>query len=143
MPGPDPAAVVHFQVPTDPWYIFNCPQLVHFACPPRIDAWVANGMKNRTMGYASIERYKERQISGLGTCLISGSYDDAAQMFKQLHDAGLNGMAVGLIDYLNDATAFRDEVMPRLEHLGLRSDKAFIASQLHTGRSNLRPSHSD
>jgi FMNH2-dependent dimethyl sulfone monooxygenase len=108
-----------------------------------IDAWVANGMKNRTMSYASIERYKERQISGLGTCLISGSYDDAAQMFKQLHDAGLNGMAVGLIDYLNDATAFRDEVMPRLEHLGLRSDKAFIASQLHTGRSNLRPSHSD
>jgi hypothetical protein len=22
-----------FQVPTDPWYIFKCPQLVHFGCP--------------------------------------------------------------------------------------------------------------
>ena len=28
-------AVVHFQLPTDPWYHFNCPRVVHFACPPR------------------------------------------------------------------------------------------------------------
>jgi hypothetical protein len=27
--------VVHFQVPADPWYIFNCPLVVHFGCPPR------------------------------------------------------------------------------------------------------------
>ena len=36
MPGLDQAAVVHFQVPTDPWYIFKCPRVVHFGCPPRI-----------------------------------------------------------------------------------------------------------
>jgi hypothetical protein len=29
------AKLRHFQLPTDPWYIFNCPQVVHFACPPR------------------------------------------------------------------------------------------------------------
>ena len=28
--------LVHFQVPTDPWYIFKCPWVVHFGCPPRI-----------------------------------------------------------------------------------------------------------
>jgi hypothetical protein len=28
--------VVHFQVPTDPWYIFKCPRLVNFGCPPRL-----------------------------------------------------------------------------------------------------------
>ena len=28
--------LVHFQVPTDPWYIFKCPRVVHFGCPPRL-----------------------------------------------------------------------------------------------------------
>jgi hypothetical protein len=28
--------LVHFQVPTDPWYIFKCPRVVHSGCPPRL-----------------------------------------------------------------------------------------------------------
>lgn len=28
-------ALVHFQVPTDPWYIFKWPRVVHFGWPPR------------------------------------------------------------------------------------------------------------
>ena len=28
--------LVHFQVPTDPWYIFKCPRVIHFSCPPRV-----------------------------------------------------------------------------------------------------------
>jgi FMNH2-dependent dimethyl sulfone monooxygenase len=77
-------------------------------------------MRNRVMPYASMERYKERQISGVGTFLIKGSYDDVAQTFKQLHDAGFDGMAVGMIDYLKDTVVLRDEIMPRLVRLGLR-----------------------
>jgi dimethylsulfone monooxygenase len=81
---------------------------------------VESGMRNRVMPYASMERYKERQISGVGTFLIKGSYDDVAQTFKQLHDAGFDGMAVGMIDYLRDTVVLRDEIMPRLVRLGLR-----------------------
>jgi alkanesulfonate monooxygenase SsuD/methylene tetrahydromethanopterin reductase-like flavin-dependent oxidoreductase (luciferase family) len=86
-----------------------------------IDAWVENGMKNRTMPYKSIEAYKERQISGMGTFLVRGSYDDAAETFKQLHDAGVNGMAVGFIDVPNEVEALINEVLPRMERLGLRT----------------------
>jgi FMNH2-dependent dimethyl sulfone monooxygenase len=85
-----------------------------------INESVESGMRNRVMPYASMERYKERQISGVGTFLIKGSYDDVAHTFKQLHEAGFDGMAVGMIDYLKETTILRDEIMPRLERLGLR-----------------------
>src|SRR5450755_4940183 len=31
----DQLGLVHFEVATDPWYIFKWPQLVHFEWPPR------------------------------------------------------------------------------------------------------------
>ena len=40
--------------------------------------------------------------------------------FKFLSDAGLNGMAFGLVNYIDDFTFFRTEVLPRMERLGLR-----------------------
>ena len=86
-----------------------------------IEEAVAKRLRNRTMAYASIERLKERLISGTGTFLVRGSYDDAARTYQQLHDAGMDGMAVGLIDYSDDLAALRDEILPRLERLGLRS----------------------
>jgi alkanesulfonate monooxygenase SsuD/methylene tetrahydromethanopterin reductase-like flavin-dependent oxidoreductase (luciferase family) len=53
-------------------------------------------------------------VSGLGTLLILGSHDDAAQAFKDLHDRGVDGAAVALISYPDDFIAFRDEILPRL-----------------------------
>jgi dimethylsulfone monooxygenase len=32
----------------------------------------------------------------------------------------MDGMAIGLVDYINDFPALRDEVLPRMQHLGLR-----------------------
>jgi alkanesulfonate monooxygenase SsuD/methylene tetrahydromethanopterin reductase-like flavin-dependent oxidoreductase (luciferase family) len=74
----------------------------------------------RTMPYASMERLAERVISGVGTFLVKGSFDDAAATYKALHDAGLNGIAVGMIDYAEQFPLFRDEILPRMERLGLR-----------------------
>lgn len=68
-----------------------------------------------------MERLKEQIISGNGTFAVRGSYDDVARQFKELHDAGLNGMAVALIDYIADMPALRDEVLPRMARLGLRT----------------------
>ena len=85
-----------------------------------MDDALARWLKNRTMPVAEVDRLKERIISGVGTFLVRGSYDDAAETYRQLHEAGLDGIAVGMFDYAADAERFRDEVLPRLERLGLR-----------------------
>lgn len=85
-----------------------------------IEEAVAKRTRFRTLPYASTERLKERLISGTGTFLVQGSYDDCAATYKTFHDAGLDGMAVGMIDYAAELPVFRDEILPRLERLGLR-----------------------
>lgn len=77
--------------------------------------------KGRDTPFASLQRLKERLISGLGTYPIVGSYDDAAEAFNWMSEAGLTGMAVGLVNYISDLPALRDEVLPRMERLKLRA----------------------
>jgi hypothetical protein len=54
--------VVHFQVATDPWYIFNRPQVVHFGWPPRRKATIRPGEDylGRVSGYVLGRRFRER-----------------------------------------------------------------------------------
>lgn len=85
-----------------------------------MDDALARWLRGRTMPIAEVERLKERIISGLGTFLVQGSYDDVAETYRQLHEAGLDGMAVGMIDYADQFERLRDEVLPRLERMGLR-----------------------
>jgi hypothetical protein len=64
---------------------------------------------------------KARLISGTGTLPWIGDPDTVANRFKCLSDAGLNGMAFGLVNYIEDFPFFCGEVLPRLERLGLRA----------------------
>jgi alkanesulfonate monooxygenase SsuD/methylene tetrahydromethanopterin reductase-like flavin-dependent oxidoreductase (luciferase family) len=68
-----------------------------------------------------LQQMKERLISGTGTLPMIGDPDTVANKFKFLSDAGLNGMAFGLVNYIEDFPFFRAEVLPRMERLGLRS----------------------
>ena len=63
---------------------------------------------------------KERFVAGAGTFPVIGSPDQVAATFKRLSDAGLDGMALGLPNYVTDMPIVRGEVLPRLERLGLR-----------------------
>ncbi len=69
---------------------------------------------------AKLAKMKEVIISGTGTHPVVGSYDEVADQFNYLSDCGLDGMAVGLVNYIDDMPALRDEVLPRLQRLGLR-----------------------
>lgn len=64
------------------------------------------------------KRLKERLISGAGHPVI-GSYDDAVETFQKLSAAGLDGFALGMINYVDDFKHIR-ELLPRLERVGLR-----------------------
>lgn len=67
-----------------------------------------------------VRALKERYISGSGTFPVIGSYDEVVATYKRLSDAGLNGLAVAMVNYIDEFHHLRDEVLPRLEHLGLR-----------------------
>jgi alkanesulfonate monooxygenase SsuD/methylene tetrahydromethanopterin reductase-like flavin-dependent oxidoreductase (luciferase family) len=56
----------------------------------------------------------------MGGLLIVGDADRVANTLLELSSAGLNGMAISFINYLDEMPFFCDEVLPRLERLGLR-----------------------
>jgi alkanesulfonate monooxygenase SsuD/methylene tetrahydromethanopterin reductase-like flavin-dependent oxidoreductase (luciferase family) len=68
---------------------------------------------------ADEDKLKARLISGAGFPCV-GSYDDAVAVFQQLSGAGLDGLALGMINYVNDFPGIRDELLPRMERAGLR-----------------------
>ncbi|MGZ5096420.1 MAG: LLM class flavin-dependent oxidoreductase [Burkholderiales bacterium] len=77
-------------------------------------------LKGRESRYDQIEELKQRLVSGLGTCPLIGSYDDVDNKIRQLSEAGLDGMALGMVNYILEMPHLRDGVFPRLERLGLR-----------------------
>jgi len=50
----------------------------------------------------------------------SGSWPDVAAQIADLSKAGLTGIAISLVNYLDELPYFIDEVMGRLERMGLR-----------------------
>jgi FMNH2-dependent dimethyl sulfone monooxygenase len=64
---------------------------------------------------------KERLIGGTGTFPLIGTPDEVAAQFNALHTCGIDGMAIGFIDYIKELPYFADEVLPRMVRLGLRS----------------------
>lgn len=76
--------------------------------------------ESRSMPPERIQAAKERFISGGGTFPVIGSYDEAAAILKRLSDAGLDGMALATVNYVNDMPVLCNEILPRLERLGVR-----------------------
>ncbi len=65
------------------------------------------------------ENLKIRLITGAGYPII-GSYDDAVETMLKMSELGLDGLALGTINYINDFPGIRDELLPRMERAGLR-----------------------
>ena len=77
----------------------------------------------RSLPHEQIRGMMERFISGGGTFPVIGSYDEVAAKLKRLSDAGLNGMALASVNYVQEMPVIRDEVLPRMERLGLREPR--------------------
>jgi dimethylsulfone monooxygenase len=67
-----------------------------------------------------MRKAKERVIAGGATFPVIGSYDQVAEKFFRMSQAGLDGMAVILVNYVDEMPIVRDEVLPRLERLKIR-----------------------
>ncbi len=79
--------------------------------------------ESRSIPPERLQQMKERFISGGGTYPVIGSYDEVAAKLKFLSDCGLDGMALAPVNYVLDVPMMRDEIIPRLERLGVREPR--------------------
>jgi dimethylsulfone monooxygenase len=70
------------------------------------------------------ERIRNEQANGMGGLPIVGDPDAVAQHLSILVQAGLSGIAVSFVNYADELPFFCDEVLPRLERMGLRERAA-------------------
>jgi alkanesulfonate monooxygenase SsuD/methylene tetrahydromethanopterin reductase-like flavin-dependent oxidoreductase (luciferase family) len=80
-------------------------------------------MKNITPETRGIDEYNRQRrfyANGMGGLPLVGDPDHVAKSLAELSGAGLTGIGVSFVNYLDELPYFRDEVLPRLERLGLR-----------------------
>ncbi len=85
-------------------------------------------MKNVTPeahGPAEFQRLRNHQENGMGGLPLIGDPETVTQQLARLASAGLTGIAVSFVNYLDELPYFCAEVLPRLARLGLRSETLF------------------
>jgi FMNH2-dependent dimethyl sulfone monooxygenase len=74
----------------------------------------------RAMTRAEAEQLRTRYGAGYGGLLAVGDPDTVADTLRQLAEAGFNGFCFSFAAYTDELPYFVQEVLPRLERMGLR-----------------------
>ncbi len=87
-----------------------------------VDHMIDVGMRgaSTTMQPELFQKLRIRYAAGYGGWTVVGDADHVAAAFAEIAGAGFSGIAMGFVNYLDEFPFFRDEVLPRLERLGLR-----------------------
>ena len=80
------------------------------------------GLKKPGITEEALQAARIRAAGGNGALPIVGAPDDIVALMKRLYDGGVTALAMGFTNYLEHFPYFRDEVLPRLVHEGLRAD---------------------
>ena len=82
-------------------------------------------LKNITPQTLSVDEYTAKRnyfaSHAIGGYPFVGTPDRVADELANISKAGMSGIAVSFVNYLNEVPYFRDEVLPRLARLGVRS----------------------
>ena len=84
------------------------------------------GLKNITAQNTPAEKFQQIRngyAQGMGGLPMVGDPDDVAQALADLSKAGLTGIGISLVNYADELPFFCDEVLPRLERMGLREKR--------------------
>jgi alkanesulfonate monooxygenase SsuD/methylene tetrahydromethanopterin reductase-like flavin-dependent oxidoreductase (luciferase family) len=81
-----------------------------------------------TKGREEYERQRRFYANGMGGLPLIGDPDFVAKSMADLSRAGLTGMGISLVNYLDELPFFCDEVLPRLERMGLRETRRHALS---------------
>ena len=69
---------------------------------------------------AELQRLRKEYANGMSGLPFIGDPDDVADGLAAVHAAGCDGIALSMVNYADELPFFRDEVLPRLERMGLR-----------------------
>ncbi len=76
-----------------------------------------------TVGEEEFQRRRSHFAHGMGGIPIIGDPDTVAAKIAHIAEAGLRGIGVSFVNYLEELPFFRDAVLPRLERMGLREKR--------------------
>jgi alkanesulfonate monooxygenase SsuD/methylene tetrahydromethanopterin reductase-like flavin-dependent oxidoreductase (luciferase family) len=76
-----------------------------------------------TVGAEEHQRQRNGFAQGMGGLAIVGDSDRVAEILINLSRAGLRGIGVSFVNYLDELPYFLDEVVPRLERAGIREKR--------------------
>jgi alkanesulfonate monooxygenase SsuD/methylene tetrahydromethanopterin reductase-like flavin-dependent oxidoreductase (luciferase family) len=86
-----------------------------------VDAWVAKqSAEGKLIPPGALDAFRLRIAAGSGGFLLVGTPDRIAERLHMLADCGLDGTLLTWVDYATGMHHFNAEVLPRLEHAGLR-----------------------
>jgi len=89
-------------------------------------------LRNITRKNFSPEEYEAKRKFFAGVSIggfpYIGTPDKVAEELATVGRAGLRGIAISFVNYLDDLPLFRDEVLPRLERMGLREPQHMAAA---------------
>jgi len=74
----------------------------------------------QTVGAEQHHKQRMGYAQGMGGLAIVGDPDRVAQILINLASAGLRGIGISFVNYLDELPYFLDEILPRLERAGLR-----------------------
>ena len=79
-----------------------------------------NKINSQSYSAEFFKAFRIRFAAGHGGFPMVGTPDDVAAALASVSAAGFAGMCFSFVNYLDEFPYFRDEVLPRLERLGLR-----------------------
>jgi dimethylsulfone monooxygenase len=79
------------------------------------------GLHAQSFPPEAFKLFRQRFLGGHGVYPLIGHADDVAQELAKISAAGFIGTTVTFVNYLDEFPYFRDEVLPRLEKMGLRT----------------------
>jgi alkanesulfonate monooxygenase SsuD/methylene tetrahydromethanopterin reductase-like flavin-dependent oxidoreductase (luciferase family) len=84
---------------------------------------VKKNISPATVGQEEFLAQRQHYINGMGGLLMVGDPDQIADTLANLSRAGVRGVGFSFINYLNELPFFCDEVLPRLERMGIRAKR--------------------
>lgn len=81
------------------------------------------GVTREKLGDAEFERVRRHTANGLSGLPLIGDPDSIAADLAKLSGAGLSGIGISMVNYADELPFFCDEVLPRLERLGVRASR--------------------
>jgi FMNH2-dependent dimethyl sulfone monooxygenase len=76
------------------------------------------------MSAEEFQRLRLIQANGMGGLPMVGTPDRVTQLLADLSHAGIRGIAVSFVNYVDELPYFCAEVLPRLERMGLRAPRS-------------------